>query len=209
MLITAEILRKICHSLFAARAEKIAELINTVCPRYGVDSKDKLEEFLATVCHESGEFSIKNENMNYTTPQRLIDIWPSRFGKGKLDPAGYIRNPEKLANEVYANRMSNGGPSSGDGFRYRGAGFIQITGKESYQRYAKYKNLTVEDAALKVRTEDEYALDSACWEFFIDKGLMDESIDDDFRRITYRINGGVIGWNDRVLYYERCKLFLV
>jgi len=147
--------------------------------------------------------------MNYTTPQRLIDIWPSRFGNGKLNPNDYVRNAEKLANEVYANRMGNGNQASGDGYRYRGGGNIQITGKESYERYAEYKGLTVEDAALKVRTSDEYALDSACWEFVIDKSLLDEAVNDDFKKITYRINGGYVGFLERKKYLELCKKYLV
>lgn len=212
-LITKDQLKKVCPSLKDDRSTLIANLINEICPKYGINTKDILHEFLATIAHESGEFTIKVENMNYTTPQRLVDIWPSRFsltgGNGKLKASDYVRNAEKLANEVYANRMGNGNPASGDGFRYRGAGFSQITGFDSYSKYAKYIKKGTAEAAELVRTTDEYALDSACWLFAIEKGLLDEADKDDFLTVTRRINGGVIGLADRVKYYERAKQFVV
>lgn len=202
-------LRKICPNLTPERSILIAGLINEIAPKYNANSKDALEEFIATVAHESGEFRIKSENMRYTSPQRIAAIWSTRFQpKGKLDPKEYVNNPEKLANEVYANRMGNGDVKSGDGKRFSGAGFIQVTGRDSFQKYAKYKGIDIETAAASMRNFDRDAMDSAFWLFFIEKGLLDEALNDDFERVTYRINGGKIGWEDRVKYLDRCKRFL-
>jgi len=211
-LITGAVLKKIAPSLLLSRAEAMAGLIDTICPKYGINSKDVLEEFLATVLHESGEFSIKTENMNYKTAQRLIDVWPSRFNltgtRGKLDARAYTQQPQRLANAVYNGRMGNQ-PGSNDGFEFRGGGFIQLTGRDAYQRYAAYKGLGIGAAAINVRSTDEGALDSACWEFAIDKKLIGAAEQDQFQYITKRINGGLVGWNSRQQYYARCKEYLV
>lgn len=196
-------IREICHEITVARANAIEALFLSVCEKYGIVSKNDKAAFLAQICHESGEFTIKTESMRYTTPQRIVDIWPSRFsmagGNGKLNAHDYTNDPEKLANEVYANRMGNGNQASGDGFRYRGGGFLQLTGKESYREYAKYIGEPIESASEKVRSEDKYALDSAAWEYVTDKKLLGEN---DFTIITKRINGGVIGLAERRRYYQ-------
>jgi len=213
MKITGNQLKLICPSLGLDRAIYLAGLISNVCPKYGIDTFDKLHEFLATIAHESGEFTIKKESMFYSTPQRIVDVWPSRFnitGKdGKLNANDFIKNPAKLANTVYANRMGNGNFESNDGFNFIGGGFIQLTGRESYAAYAKYIGKDIVETANLVRTTDEYALDSACWEFSIDKKLNDEAENDDFLTVTKRINGGTVGLAERERYYNRCKQVLV
>jgi putative chitinase len=204
-MLTAEQLKKICPSLSADRALSIIGLINTICPKYDIDTPIRLQAFIAQVAHESGNFSIKTENMNYTTAQRIVDIWPSRFnltGKDKLNANDYIKNPKKLANQVYAGRMGNGAPETGDGYRYRGGGFMQLTGKEAYQQYADYINKSVEETADLVRGTDEYALDSACWEYVINKKLNNLADERDFVAITKKINGGTIGLTERLKYYK-------
>lgn len=207
------ILKQICPNLFPDRAASLAVLINELAPKYGISEAGRLHEFIAQVAHESGEFSIKTENMNYSTPARLVVIWPSRFSLdgsgGKLKASDYTGNAEKLANTVYANRMGNGDFASGDGFRYRGGGFLQLTGKESYARYAKYIGKDIGETADLVRSTDRYALDSALWEFSIDKSLNDEADRDEFLKITKAINGGTIGEADREKYYARAKKYIV
>lgn len=204
-MLTAEKIKKICPSLSTDRALSIIGLINSICPKYQIDTPARLQAFIAQVAHESGNFSIKTENMNYTTAQRIVDIWPSRFnltGKGKLNANDYVRNAKKLANQVYANRMGNGAPETGDGFRYRGGGFMQLTGKEAYQKYADYINKSVEETSDLVRGTDEYALDSACWEYVINKKLNSLADERDFIAITKKINGGTIGLTERLNYYK-------
>ena len=189
-----------CPQLPTARANVIQSIFDDVCEKYNIDTPFDKSAFLAQICHESGEFSIKTENMNYTTPQRIVDIWPSRFGAGKLDPNEYAKNPQKLANEVYANRMGNGNQDSGDGYRYRGAGFLQLTGKESFKKYAGYIGKSIEDTAALVRSDDFWAMDSAAWEYVVDKKLLGVT---DFELITKRINGGLIGFGERKKYLQR------
>lgn len=209
-LISAEKLKLIATTLSTVRAEAMTDLINTVCPIYGINSKNILEEFLATILHESGEFSIKEESLYYTTPARIVTIWPIRFNLtgtgGKLNANDYVRNPVLLANTVYNGRMGNRAGSN-DGYTFRGRGFIQITGRESYEKYAAYKGMQAEDITDKLK-DDWYALDSACWEYAIDKNLILASENDQFEYITKRINGGLIGWESRQKYYQRCKKYL-
>jgi len=212
-MITTDQLKKICLSLKTERASSLTALINSVCPKYGIDTPVRLQAFIAQIAHESGEFSIKTESMNYSTPERIVAIWPSRFNLdgtgGKLNAHDFIKNAEKLGNQVYANRMGNGAPESGDGFRYRGGGYLQLTGKESYQHYANYINKDVAETADLVRNTDEYALDSACWEYAIDKKLNDEADAKDFVTITKRINGGTIGLTERLKFYKIAEQVIV
>lgn len=187
------------------RATVIDSLFADVCQRYAITDKNDKAAFLAQMAHESGCFSIKSESMNYTTAQRIVDIWPSRFTltgeKGKLNANEYTRNPEKLANEVYANRMGNGDQASGDGWRYRGAGFIQLTGKEKFVEYAAHVNEQAPAGlgADTIRKEDYFAMDSAAWLYVVDKKLLGET---DFVKITKRINGGTIGLQERQRLYK-------
>jgi len=210
-MITADKLKHICSSINMERALAISGLINSICPKYEINTPIRLQAFIAQVAHESGEFSIKTESMNYSSPERIVAIWTSRFnmdGNGKLNAHDYIHNAEKLGNEVYAGRMGNGAPETGDGYRYRGGGFLQLTGKESYQHYANYIKKEVGETADLVRGTDEYALDSACWEYVIDKKLNDESDARDFVTITKKINGGTIGLTERLKYYKLAQQIL-
>lgn len=211
-ILTGQILKQICPNLTADRANILAELITKVCPKYEIGTPARVQAFIGQIAHESGEFSIKTESTNYTTASRIVAIWPSRFNLtgtgGKLNANLYTKQPEKLANTVYANRMGNGDFASGDGFRYRGGGFLQLTGKESYKHYAGAIGKPIGEAADLVHSTDEYALDSACWEFAVDKQLLDEADKGDYLTITKRINGGTIGWEERLKYYNRAKTFI-
>lgn len=208
-MITGQQLKAICPNLKQDRADLLAGLMSKSFPKYGIDNPARIQAFIAQVAHESGEFTIKTESMNYSTPERICAIWPSRFNMdgsiGKYNAHNFIKNQEKLANTVYSGRMGNGDYSSGDGFRYRGGGNMQLTGKESYEKYAKFIGKDVGETADLVRSTDEYALDSACWEFAIDKQLNDEADRGEFITITKRINGGTIGIEERQKYYARAK----
>lgn len=208
-MITGQQLKAICPNLKQDRADLLAGLMSKSFPKYGINNPARIQAFIAQVAHESGEFSIKTESMNYSTPERICAIWPSRFNltgvDGKHNAHYYIKNQERLANTVYSNRMGNGGPETGDGFRYRGGGNMQLTGKESYEKYAKYIGKEVGETADLVRNTDEYALDSACWLFCIEKKLNEKADAREFVAITKRINGGVIGLEDRQKYYLRAQ----
>lgn len=213
MKITGETLKKICTLISLERAIYIAHLISDTCPKYLIDNPARLQSFIANVAHESGEFTIKKESMYYSTPARIVEVWQSRFNldgsNGKLNANDFIKNPAKLANTVYANRMGNGNFDSNDGFNFIGGGWLQLTGRESYAKYANYIGKDIVETANLVRTTDEYALDAACWEFAIDKKLNDEADKGDFITVVKVINGGTTGLSERQKYYNRCKQYIV
>ncbi len=209
-MLTAKKLVLICPNLTLARAEKLTEDINFITPSYHINTIDVMEEWLAQAAHESGGFRIKEENMNYKSPERIVKIWSSRFtignSNGKADARLYINNPQKLANKVYGGRMGNNFIT--DGYDFRGSGFMQLTGRESATAYANYWGNTPEAIMQLLRTEDWWAIDAACWEFAVNKKLIELAKQDKFLTITKRINGGIIGLADRDMYYQRCKKYL-
>lgn len=151
---------------------------------------------LAQVGHESADLTRLEENLNYTA-ERLMQVWPRRFPT-VASARKYARNPEALANNVYANRMGNGPPESGDGYRYRGQGPIQLTGKDNHQRFA---NAIDDDAPFKnpeLLTRPAMGALSACW-FYVSH-VPDGA---DIELATRRINGGLHGLEDRRRRYER------
>ena len=203
-LVTPEQLKEITTQLSLDRCKVMADLLNQKAAEYKVEDIDEFDEFLANVIQESLEFQHKTENMNYSA-DRLTKVWAKRFPDLKsAEP--FSHSPEKLANKVYGFRMGNIYPD--DGWKFRGGGFIGLTGREVYQKYAEYKKLGIEKAAELIRTTDEYALDSAYWFFYVLKGLKDKSVNDDFLGIVKSINGGTIGLKDRQFYYERIKKVL-
>lgn len=212
MLITPEQLKLIAPSLSFERAKIIAGLLNEICPKYGMDTRDEFKEFLANIVQESGEFSHKTENMNYSA-ERMAQVWPSRYSKTSKPP--YIPNERAfrlqrravdLANDVYGGRMGNNQP--GDGHRFRGGGFIGLTGREVYTKYAAHIGKPVGETADLVRGTDQYAIDSACWFFSVLKGLNDEAQRDEWLKIVKSINGGTIGLADRNRYMARVNQVL-
>lgn len=197
-------MQKIVLNLPAQRAKDLAAHFNTILPIYGLDQKGIFEEFLPQIAHESGAFRTKEENLNYSW-QRLLQIFPKYF-KTEAQAKQYGRQPQKIANLVYGGRMGNSAPN--DGWDNRGGGYIQLTGKSIYTSYANYKGEPIEAIRVKVRTEEHYAIDSACWYFSIFKSLKDEAERNDFLAITKGINGGTNGYQDRLDYYNRVKLYL-
>lgn len=153
---------------------------------------------LGQAAHESGGFMLSEENLNYRA-ETMMRVWPSRF-KTLADAEPYAGNPEALANKTYADRMGNGSEESGDGWKYRGRGFIQLTGYDNYKAFAEHigRDSLVDDPT---PVGDELAMDSAIF-FFEKNGLFtiaDEGVNDDtIKRITKRVNGGYHGLDDRV-----------
>jgi putative chitinase len=129
-ILNEEILLKIAPKMDVNKSKDISDLINTICPLYGIDSANILHEFLANVLHESGEFQSKIESLNYS-PKRLMQVWPNRFPT--IDKANkYAFNEKLLAEEVYGNRRDLGNIQPGDGWRFRGSGYIQMTGRLNF-----------------------------------------------------------------------------
>jgi putative chitinase len=161
--------------------------------KYQINTVFRAVHFLSQVMHESGDFKFKEENLNYSENGLLL-TFPRYFNAETART--YARKPEQIANKIYANRMGNGNEESGDGWKYRGFGFIQITGKETQEKVMKDLGLT-EPAQLK---EDRNAMLSAGWYWDIrkinlvaDRGLTDDVIKD----VTRKVNGGLIGVTDR------------
>lgn len=212
-LITPEILTRIAPTIKGEKAITISTAINLIAPRYGLTTKNQLEEFLATILHESGEFSIQAENMNYTTANRLMQIWPNHF-KTVAFANQYIKNPRKLANYIYGPNTSIGKSLQNvlpdDGWNFRGSGPQQLTGRYSFSAfgtYIKFKGTLYELADL-IRTDYYWGIESACWEFCINKKLIKLAEQNDFLTITKKINGGTVGWESRVNYLKKVKKYL-
>lgn len=216
MIITGDTLQKVVPNLTIDRANHLAAISNALCPLYGIDSADVYHEFIANVAHESGGFRIRKESLNYTRPERLVQVWPSRFtlkGEGgKRDARQWVNKPAELANLVYGGRMGNIHPN--DGATFVGGGFPQITGRDAYTLYTRYVNnktgskFTIQQMANLIQTTDEWAFDCAFWFFCEFKNLEQLALQDNFRELVRRWNGGLIGWEDRLKYYNRAIQFI-
>ena len=148
--------------------------------------------FLGQVTHESSNFNVLVENLNYGRPG-LLSVFGKYFNEGNVDP--YVRQPEMIANRVYANRMGNGDEASGDGWKFRGEGILQVTGKYNHGVCSQY--LFNDDRLLdtpELLQEPEYALRSALW--FWDVNNLSNITD--VTLLTRRVNGGTTGLADRI-----------
>ena len=199
--------------------EKLAELIPNceygveywypelveMLPIFGITTVARVAAFIAQTAHESGGYRFLKENLNYKAEQ-LMKTWPKRFPTMEIANQ-YARQPEKIANKVYADRMGNGSEASGDGWRYCGRGLIQLTGKDNYSRFADYAGIAVEDAPGYIETP-RGAVHSACWFWYVNdcSAYADAS---DMEGLTKRINGGTIGLADRINHYNHAIDVLV
>ena len=177
----------------------LTQLPDTII-KHNINSSLRLAHFLAQCGHESGGFKILTENLNYSA-EGLKKIF-SKYFPGNLNES-YARKPDKIASRVYGNRMGNGDESSKDGWTYRGRGYIQLTGKDNYKAF----DTTVEENILTnpdlIITK--YPLMSAAWFFtknkiweVCDKGADDATV----TAVTKKVNGGVIGLDDRIKHFK-------
>lgn len=179
--------------------------------KYNITTPLRIASFMAQCAHESNDFRNLEENLNYSV-DNLLKIFPRYFGKGRADPAAYARNPEKLANYVYmdVNRTKSGALGNikpGDGWKFRGGGIKQLTGRNNYSVFGKDIGMTADQAADYVRTK-KGAFESACW--FWKKNKLEKFADaDDIVGMTKKINGGTIGLEDRQRRYIRAKGIMV
>jgi putative chitinase len=174
-----------------------------VLPKYGVNTPRRVAHFISQCAHESNNFRSLEENLNYSA-DALTRVFPRYFGAGKRDANQYARQPEKIANYVYMDQFRTakmGNVNEGDGWRFRGRGLKQLTGRDNYTRFGKSVGMTAEQAAEYVATE-KGAIESACW--FWDTNKLNTIADtDDVVLMTRRINGGNIGLEDRQQRYNR------
>ena len=178
------------ESWFKALAEHL--------PQFEINTPARVAGFISQCQHESGDFNLLQENLNYGA-KGLRGTFGKYFPTDDV-AVQYERKPEMIANRVYANRMKNGDENSGDGFRFRGRGLIQLTGRDNYTRFAEALDMSIEDTVRYLETPNG-AVASAGW--FWDNNKLNQFCDkDDFITLTKRINGGTIGLEDRKHHYH-------
>lgn len=210
------------HHLVAAgikpeKADQWTRAIQVACAEFGIDTAERIAGFLGQCAHETGGFAVLEENLNYSA-DTMAAVWPNRFAvlgpdkrpvkvKGKNQPNKFAlalhRKPEAIANVVYSNRMGNGPVESGEGWKYRGRGLKQLTGKDNVSRCSKALGVDfVSNPELLL--QPAYAARSAAW-FWSINNLSKYADVGDIEGMTKRINGGLIGIDDRK---KRCAAVL-
>jgi len=171
--------------------------LNEILPDYEINTVKRVAAFVAQCAHESAEFTALQENLNYRA-ESLTKIWPKRFPANIA--AQYARKPEAIANRAYADRMGNGPEASGDGWKYRGRGLIQLTGRANYQQFADSVGANIEQIPAYLETF-QGAVQSACW-FWESNNLNELADRGDIKTLTKKINGGFLGLEDRIHHYQ-------
>jgi putative chitinase len=168
-----------------------------------LSTPNRLAAFLAQCGHESGGFKYMEENLNYKA-ESLVRTWPSHFNEENANE--YAHNPEKIANRSYANRMGNGDEESGDGWKYRGRGFLQLTGKANYGHVSSDMGFDFVSEPDAIATPEGAAI-TAAW--FWKKHNLNHYVDNnDFVQMTKIINGGTLGLEDRVARFNHAMSVL-
>jgi putative chitinase len=196
-------------------AERWLPYVQKAMARFGIESERQVAAWLAQTAHESGGYTMLTENLNYKAAT-LAACWPNRFAvlgadkkpvkdaQGKLQPTAVAQSiagkPELIANLVYSSRMGNGPAESGEGWKFRGRGLKQLTGKDNYTRCGAALGLDLVSSPDQL-LEPEGAALSAAWFWSINKcGALADA--DDFVGLTKKINGGTIGLPDREKRYK-------
>jgi putative chitinase len=188
--------------------DSVIKQIPEIQTKFEINTPLRLAHFLAQCGHESGGFRVVNENLNYSA-KGLQGIFKKYFPTPALAEQ-YQRKPEKIANRVYGGRMGNGDEKSGEGFKFRGRGYIQLTGKQNYTAFAKAIGEDI--VANPDLVASKYPLASAAWFFhrnglhkLADGGATDAVV----TQITKRVNGGTIGLADRIKHFKEYHALLV
>lgn len=187
--------------------DKVIEQIPEVMQKFAVNTPLRLAHFLAQCGHESGGFKLTQENLNYSA-KGLMGIFKKYFPTQALADQ-YARKPEKIANRVYGGRMGNGPEASGEGYKFRGRGYIQLTGKQNYTAFDASVPESIVDNPDLVATK--YPLASAAWFWsknglnaIADQGSSVETV----TKATKRVNGGTIGLADRIKHFKEYHALL-
>lgn len=200
---TPEILAACLPEASSDNVALYAESLNNACEEFSITTIFRSAAFIAQVGHESGSLKYVKENLNYSDVG-LRKIFPKYFTESEAK--SYARNPEAIANRVYASRMGNGDENSGDGWTFRGRGLIQLTGYENYMKCAKALGID-ESFDPQYFETPEGAARSAGW-FWKFKALNPLADSGDMKEITRRINGGFHGLEDRMLKYRHALSIL-
>ena len=193
--------------IYALAPDASAEIVEGMLPNfnaygastYGINTHLRRAHFFAQVCFESDEFTRLEENLVYIHSDVIARTWPKLASRA----ATFLRNPIALANAAYANRYGNGDEASGDGFRYRGGGMIQLTFKDNYASAGNALGLALVDHPEMLRQPD-IAMLVAMW-FWREHGCNEAADLDDVKSVTFHINGGENGLQDRIRYTEKAK----
>lgn len=198
-MITLDILQQLCPKTKKSVLELYAVPLHEVAEYYDMYvNMNRAAAFVAQTAHESGGFNFVKENLNYGAKGLATTF--KKYFPTEADAKPYERQPEKIANRVYANRMGNGDEASGDGYRFCGRGLIQLTGRNNYTKFAADLGISVEDTVAYLETPAG-AVSSAGW--FWDNNNLNQYCDsNDFVTLTKRINGGTIGLEDRQHHYQ-------
>jgi putative chitinase len=188
--------------------DAVIAMIPDTAAKFAINTPLRLAHFLAQCGHESGGFRATQENLNYSA-KGLNGIFRKYFPT-EAAAAAYARQPQKIASKVYGNRMGNGNEASGEGYKFRGRGYIQLTGKENYTAFGK--SIGEDILSNPDVVSSKYALLSAAW-FFSKNGLhkiADSGASDAVvTQITKRVNGGTIGLADRIKHFKEYYKLLV
>ena len=184
----------------AGDLQQWVEPIREACAKFEIDTIRRIAAFVTTLAHEGGFKVGVRENMNYSA-ERLAEVWPSRFRGPNALARAIERKPQEIANHVYANRMGNGPPESGDGWRFRGNGPPQLTGRANHEAFAKAMGMTLDEAVQWIGTVEGGVMAAAWfWEENDVNRLADTpGVADE----TKRINGGAIGLEERRAIFNR------
>lgn len=194
MVITQQQLLTAVPGLYKPRLDAFVATFNMWAVHFGIDTPLRVVHYLAQVFHESGNLRYTEENLNYSR-EALLRVFPKYFNKENVDL--YARNPQKIANRAYANRMGNGSEGSGDGYRFRGRGFIGTTGRANYKAYAD-SEWCVGDLMSHPEWLANSPGDQKSAMFFWLKNDCNKFADaDDVKGLTRRINGGYNGLASR------------
>jgi putative chitinase len=177
------------------------EALSQLLPDYDINTPQRIAAFVAQCAHESGNFMVLKENLNYRAAT-LRKIFPKYFPHDAIanDYATRLNKQAAIANRAYGNRMGNGDESSGDGWRFCGRGLIQLTGRNNYQAFADSLEMNINDVPEYLGTF-EGAAQSACW-FWETNNLNRFADKNDIKGLTKAINGGYIGLEDRIKHYN-------
>jgi len=200
-MVTDDELRQIMPTLPAARRAELLPALQQAMEEFGINTKLREAAFLATLAVESGELRLMVENLNYSA-QRLLQVFPKYF-KTAAQANEYGRQPEKIANRVYASRMGNGDEASGDGWRYRGRGVIQITGRSNYRTHGRSVGVDIEsNPDLAADPVVAFRIAGAFWQSNNCNRLADQP---NFGATQKAVNGRFPphGWPQRQQYYNR------
>jgi putative chitinase len=198
----------ITEERFRAFAPKCANVkdyvssLNQLLPTFGIASKTAVQAFLAQYAHETGGYTKLVENTNYTTPERLMKVFPRHFPSLMLAKM-YAGKPVNIASRVYAHRFGNGDEKSGDGYRYRGRGLCHLTFKDNYKTFHKATGIDVVQHP-EFLEEVYYAVYAGCW-YWKQRGLTAKAEAGDYEGVTKGINGGMNGHDDRLAWLKKAK----